>query len=117
MSAAEGNGQKACPRGGGESVQQGRSIACCVPQGATVVDARSVHFYVSMATGRERHWRLFSTFPYLVFFNEGNFKGKKFLKKIKYEEFLGMRSQLQLLWTFFNLETAVGGKKEEQGIV
>jgi len=25
MSAAEGNGQKACPRGGGESVQQGRS--------------------------------------------------------------------------------------------
>ncbi len=25
MSAAAGNGQKACPRGGGESVQQGRS--------------------------------------------------------------------------------------------
>ncbi len=25
MSAAEGNGQKACPRGGGESAQQGRS--------------------------------------------------------------------------------------------
>ncbi len=25
-----------------KSVQQGRSIACCVPEGATVVDARSV---------------------------------------------------------------------------
>jgi hypothetical protein len=33
MSAAEGNGQKACPREGGEFVQQGRSP----------FDARSVH--------------------------------------------------------------------------
>ncbi len=33
MSTAEGNCQKACPRGGGESVQQGRSS----------FDARSVH--------------------------------------------------------------------------
>jgi len=33
MSAAEGNGQKTCPRGGGESVQQDRSP----------LDARNVH--------------------------------------------------------------------------
>ena len=63
---AIGNVQKACPRGGGESVQQGRSIACCVPQGATVVGARSVHPVRDTAKGRERRWRLFSTFPFIT---------------------------------------------------
>jgi len=47
--------------------RKGRSIACCIPQGATVVCARSVvpvrehgKLVTCLREGRERRWRLFS---------------------------------------------------------
>jgi len=72
-SSAGGNVQKACPRGGGESVQQGL-LAYDVQEGVSFVlarsrrgyplfDARSVHGVGEHGTMARTSLAAFSTFP------------------------------------------------------
>jgi hypothetical protein len=61
--SSQGNSQKSMPPRRRRSVQQGRSIACCVPEGATLVGARSVLSVREHDKMTRTPLAVFSTFP------------------------------------------------------